>query len=278
MKYGGMTKRNVYVWGLLAVGGLAVGAGLSMLSGRDPYDVEEVRGTLFEANPGLKKVLDFYEGDSLKHAAALYLIDNLGYHEGVDSADLRGLYRAYELFATGHYSYEQAMDSAVRAYGTAGVRDVRYFGPYKGYCNISEVAFYGSPSDSLPLQGTVIGPERGAYGDHSYFMAMDGQTDTSYDHPTLYDGWVGLDLGARKAVGRIAYSPRHRDNFVRPGDTYELFVCEGGEWKSAGTQVARSDSLVYHGVPQDAFLLLRNHTRGVDERIFEYKDGRQKFW
>ena len=120
-----MGKRNVYVWGLLAVGGLAVGAGLSMLSGRGPYDAEEVRGTLFEANPGLKKVLDFYEGDSLKHAAALYLIDNLGYHEGVDSADLRGLYRAYELFATGRYSYEQAMDSAARAYGTAGARDVR---------------------------------------------------------------------------------------------------------------------------------------------------------
>lgn len=665
MKYGGMGKRNVYVWGLLAVGGLAVGAGLSMLSGRGPYDAEEVRGTLFEANPGLKKVLDFYEGDSLKHAAALYLIDNLGYHEGVDSADLRGLYRAYELFATGHYSYEQAMDSAARAYGTAGARDVRmkkdvyidpgylvrniewafkvwreqpwgknvpfgqfceyvlpyrvgnerlepwreklyyefmpaierhrgdprledplfaarvlldslfkspyrftgqmgssvrigpriaewkagscldlcdmvvyifralgipcsieelplrgdnnvphywnavvdtagqtwwfsmfywkqrlvpaaeygdvygkvfrqrfslnhelagglaekpsrlhpvfrypcfddvtrayageksftlsvpghrlvrpveagsplylcmstrldwkpvacipydgrearfpdchggtvyclatydaghrrlqtvshpfsvdretgamafrtatgrrgdvvllskfgmigefflgrmvggvfegsqtpdfrrrdtlhlireapsrlvtqvrtdtarryryvrYFGPYKGYCNISEVAFYGSPSDSLPLQGTVIGPERGAHGDHSYFMAMDGQTDTSYDHPTLYDGWVGLDLGARKAVGRIAYSPRNRDNFVRSGDTYELFVCEGGEWKSAGTQVAQSDSLLYHDIPLDAFLLLKNHTRGVDERIFEYKDGRQKFW
>lgn len=39
-------------------------------------------------------------------------------------------------------------------------RYVRYFGPYKGYCNISEVAFYGSPSDSLPLQGTVIGPGR----------------------------------------------------------------------------------------------------------------------
>ena len=270
----------MYVWGLLAVGGLAVGAGLSMLSGRGSYDAEEVRGTLFEANPGLKKVLDFYEGDSLKHAAALYLIDNLGYHEGVDSADLRGLYRAYELFATGHLIREapSRLVTQVRTDTARRYRYVRYFGPYKGYCNISEVAFYGSPSDSLPLQGTVIGPERGAHGDHSYFMAMDGQTDTSYDHPTLYDGWVGLDLGARKAVGRIAYSPRNRDNFVRSGDTYELFVCDGGEWKSAGTQVAQSDSLLYHDIPLDAFLLLKNHTRGVDERIFEYKDGRQKFW
>ena len=56
MKYGGMGKRNVYVWGLLAVGGLAVGAGLSMLSGRGPYDAEEVRGTLqLRAGHGLRR-------------------------------------------------------------------------------------------------------------------------------------------------------------------------------------------------------------------------------
>ena len=79
-------------------------------------------------------------------------------------------------------------------------------------------------------------------------------------------------------MGAVSYSPRHRDNFVRPGDTYELFVCDGGGWKSAGVQVAQSDSLLYRDVPLDALMLLRNLTRGVDERLFEYKDGKQKFW
>ena len=159
---------------------------------------------------------------------------------------------------------------------TKRYRYVRYFGPFKGYCDVAEVSF--RRSDGRMLSGKIIGPERGAHGGNSYFKAMDGDMTTSYGYPGIYGGWVGLDLGERKAVGQVAYTPRHRDNFVRPGDTYELFVCEGGEWKSAGTQVAQSDSLLYHDIPSDAFLLLRNHTRGVDERIFEYKDGRQKFW
>ena len=106
---------------------------------------------------------------------------------------------------------------------------------------------------------------------------MDGDHTTSYGYPTLYDGWVGLDLGGKKSVGSVSYTPRHRDNFVRPGDTYELFVCDGGEWKSAGVQVSQSDSLLYRDVPLDALMLLKNLTRGVDERVFEYKDGKQSF-
>ena len=35
------------------------------------------------------------------------------------------------------------------------------------------------------------------------------------------------------------------------------------------------DSLVYRGIPQNALLFLRNHTRGVDERVFVYEKGEQ---
>lgn len=166
--------------------------------------------------------------------------------------------------------------TVVRTDTTKRYRYVRYFGPYKGYCNVAEVSFRAP--DGSALQGRIIGPERGAYGEWSYFKAMDGDLTTSYGYPTLYDGWVGLDLGVKKAVGSVAYTPRHRDNFVRPGDTYELFVCDGGEWKSAGVKVAQSDSLLYRDIPLDALLLLRNRSRGVDERIFEYENGKQKFW
>lgn len=44
-----------------------------------------------------------------------------------------------------------------------------------------------------------------------------------------------------------------------------------------GTTVANSDSLVYN-VPKGALLYLKNHSGGVDERIFEYVDGEQVFW
>ncbi len=51
-----------------------------------------------------------------------------------------------------------------------------------------------------------------------------------------------------------------------------------GEWKSAGTQVAQSDSLLFRNIPKHALLLLRDLSRGEAERLFEYKDGVQKYW
>ena len=39
--------------------------------------------------------------------------------------------------------------------------------------------------------------------------------------------------------------------------------------------IATTDSLVYRNIPKDVLLLLRNHTRGVDERIFVYENDTQ---
>lgn len=168
--------------------------------------------------------------------------------------------------------------TAVRVDSTKAYRYVRYFGPRGGFGNVSEVGFYSSWADTEPLKGDILGPQEGAHGSHSYFNVFDGHTDTSYDHPFDYGGWAGLDLGEKKAIGKIVYTPRNRDNFVRKDDLYELLVCHGGEWKSAGTQVAQSDSLLFRNIPKHALLLLRDLSRGEAERLFEYKDGVQKYW
>lgn len=84
----------------------------------------------------------------------------------------------------------------------------------------------------------------------------------------------GLDLGRKVRVDRIVYTPRNRDNYVRPDDLYELFYCDK-DWKSAGKIKATADSLVFRDIPVNTVLLLRNHTRGLDERIFIYENGSQ---
>ena len=84
----------------------------------------------------------------------------------------------------------------------------------------------------------------------------------------------GQDLGRKVRVERIVYTPRNRDNYVRPGDVYELFYCDN-DWKSAGKIKATADSLVFRDIPANALLLLRNHTRGLDERIFIYENKTQ---
>lgn len=129
----------------------------------------------------------------------------------------------------------------------------------------------------VPLSGKIIGPEEGKKGLRSYFNVYDGKTDTSYDHPKPNGGWAGIALDRPAKIGKIVYTPRNRDNFVREGDTYELLSFVEGDWMSFGVQVASSDSLLFKSVPKYSLLLLRNHSRGVAERIFEYKDGKQIF-
>ena len=65
-------------------------------------------------------------------------------------------------------------------------------------------------------------------------MSLTGKHWTSFDYSKPTGGWAGLDLGKEVKVDRIVYTPRNRDNYVRPGDVYELFYCER-DWQSAGT-------------------------------------------
>ena len=160
-----------------------------------------------------------------------------------------------------------------------GYRYFRYYGPAGSYCNISEVDFYGEMGDTIPLKGQVIGTPGSFDGDkgHWYMSAFDGDPYTSFDYKQPDGGWAGIDFGKPVSVGKIVFTPRNRVNFIRKGDKYELFYAGKGGWISAGTTVANSDSLVYN-VPKGALLYLKNHSGGVDERIFECVDGEQVFW
>ena len=52
-----------------------------------------------------------------------------------------------------------------------------------------------------------------------------------------------------------------------------------GDWRSLGQKTAGGVSLTYDNVPRGALLLLRDLTKGKDERIFMIdSDGRQQWW
>ena len=167
------------------------------------------------------------------------------------------------------------LNTTVKSWPDKEYRYLRYFGPPKSACNISEVAFY-EKNDTVALSGKIIGTP-GCYqhdGTHEYTNVFDGKTWTSFDYFKPTGGWAGLDLGRKVRVDRIVYTPRNRDNYVRPDDVYELFYCDR-DWKSAGKIKATADSLVFRDIPLNTVLLLRNHTRGLDERIFIYENGTQ---
>ena len=61
-------------------------------------------------------------------------------------------------------------------------------------------------------------------------------------------------------------------------DTYELFYWDNGSWNTAGIQVAAADLLTYTDIPNGTIYWLRNLSRGKEERIFTYENGKQVWW
>lgn len=158
--------------------------------------------------------------------------------------------------------------------GMKPYRYVRYYGPENSYCDVSEVAFYEMLKDTCALQGTPMGTSNAPDGDltHDYTNVFDGDHCTSFRYRLPSGGWAGLDLGRPYRIGKIVFTPRNRDNYIYKGETYELFYSSQGEWNSAGTRIAVSDSLLYT-VPKGALFYLKNYTRGKDERILNIMKG-----
>lgn len=158
-------------------------------------------------------------------------------------------------------------------------RFFRYKGGKESFCNIAELEFYRNVDDTIPFRGRVIGTP-GCFtndGTHEYINVFDGNTETSFDYKHPDQGWAGMDFGYPVEIRKVVYTPRNHVNFIYRDDVYELFYWNHNGWVSLGKKTARSDSLVYK-VPANSLLYLKNHTHGKDERIFEYKNGKQFFW
>lgn len=50
------------------------------------------------------------------------------------------------------------------------------------------------------------------------------------------------------------------------------------QWNSLGRQIATTVRLEYEDIPSGTLYLLRDLTKGKEERIFEYKERKQQFW
>ena len=91
--------------------------------------------------------------------------------------------------------------------------------------------------------------------------------------------WVGLEFNKPRSIGRIAYMRRNDGNCICNGELYELFYWDH-KWISLGQQTGSNKTyrLTYSNVPMNALLLLRNLTKGVEERIFTYENKKQIWW
>lgn len=146
------------------------------------------------------------------------------------------------------------------------------------FCNIAEILFYAK-GDTVKLQGKIIGTE-GSWRDNPARYkeaAFDGDILTSFDAPEEKGGWVGMDMGVPVKVDHLLYYGRGDGNSVEVGDEYELFYWKG-KWVSVGRQKAENVYVKYKRVPQNALYLLKDLTKGKEERIFTYENWKQVWW
>lgn len=161
---------------------------------------------------------------------------------------------------------------------SATYRYWRYFCPEPYNCYIAELGFYNSKGEKM--KGSIIGTGEYFKGvqKHSREAAFDEDPFTFYVSDVLKNGWIGMDFGKPVTVSKVNYLARSDDNNVRIGDLYELFYWDVNGWVSLGRQVATDLILKFDKVPDNALLILRDLTRGRDERIFVYKNGKQVWY
>lgn len=189
------------------------------------------------------------------------------------------------MHGTGKYTPQQVIDSIIGSYGsihtpyTEHISDV-YISPEYLIDNIEQafrvwkeqpwgknVSFELFCEYVLPYR---VGDEKLVSWRNEIYEKYNSLLDDVRDMPEAEDPYF---------VSKVLFDSLRR----MPVYFTELF--ESGphvgpkivEWKSAGIVVAGADSLVYE-VPSGCLLYLKNHTRGKDERIFEYRDGNQCFW
>lgn len=238
-----------------------------------PFRIDKETGAIRYYRPGADtQEIRITRKYPLTAAIATYMerMDS-GRFEGANRPDFRDADALHQLKGWPRQVHNEAVvETTGKKY-----RYVRYISSPKHPGDIAEMTYY-EPGSDRPLTGRLIGVP--AYRNQPVCAqknAVDG------DPLTFYSGaerpsWIGLDLGAPHAVGKIVYAPRNDDNFIRPGDEYDLFYFSENGWKTLGRQRADSTVLVYRA-PAGALFWLRDHTRGKEEQVFTFENGEQHF-
>lgn len=186
-----------------------------------------------------------------------------------------------------HYLVHKITDC--RAYGfDIAVSDTippcrywRYYTNREGaFCNMAEIKFYESDDTTTAIHGSIFGTEGAWFGDTTKTRkaVFDGNILTFFDAPSFNESWVGMDFGRPVKLSHFYYVGRGDGNSIEPGDQYELLYWQDNRWKTLGRKTPDRPWLVWEDVPKRALLLLRDRTKGQNERIFTYEKGEQVWW
>lgn len=127
-----------------------------------------------------------------------------------------------------------------------------------------------TPSRVSPVGSDGASPE-------NIEKVFDNNILTGYDGASPDGNWVGIKLTKPRMVSRIRFIPRTDGNCIEIGDKYELMMWTGKGWKVLASLKAASDVLSLKNMPANGLYLLKDITKGSEQRIFTY-EGRKQIW
>lgn len=157
---------------------------------------------------------------------------------------------------------------------TRKYRYLRYLSPVGSYGNINELCFFDEKGDTI--KGEVIGSE--GKDSKRKETVFDNNILTGFEGTNPDDNWVGLKLSSPKQVSRLRFIPRTDGNCIEVGDKYELRFWTGKNWKVLATLKAKTDVIHLKNIPKSGLYVLKDLTKGQEQRIFTYEDGKQVWW
>lgn len=198
-----------------------------------------------------------------------------GKFQGSNDADFRRAEDLYLFTQPPVFKYTSVAVSPSRPY-----RYYRYLSSAQTQGNMAEVEFREAQTDTV-LRGRVIGTDKTSiYHPEAVKENVFDGDGLTYFHTRDSLSWAGLALSRPALIHRVRFLIRNDDNGVRKGNVYELkYIGPDFEWVSAGRKMADDDDrIVFERVPEGTLYWLRNLTRGKEERIFTYENGRQIWW
>jgi hypothetical protein len=156
-------------------------------------------------------------------------------------------------------------------------RYVRFYSPHNDI-HVAEIQLWGlnEAGETVKLKGRPLWHiSNDSMPEVQPLFALDDSIQTNFNAPAK--SWVGYDLGKLRQIKTVGYLARNNFNIINSGNDYELLYYNNG-WHSLGIKNTENQYLEYNNVPSQALFILKNLTRGREERIFTYEDNKQVWW
>ena len=126
---------------------------------------------------------------------------------------------------------------------------------------IAEISLFDNKKDLISFSP--------ALNNHNEIAVCDNNNLTS----TLTLNEITLKVDMTTEISELNILPANDDNWIAIGEHYELMYLDKGGWISCGRKIATNKYIEYDNVPANAVYILRNLSKGIEERPFTYKDG-----